>query len=236
MARFKKTVIILCLLAGLVSTRATAQYSMGTAGLLNAPSADMNETGTFLLGGNFLPESINPFGYNTGNYFAGITLFGFMELTYRETLLKSTYMTDKPKFKQQDRSMSVRIRPLKEGKYHPAVVIGAHDPFNDLGRNYYQAIFGVATKHLHWGGHEVGLTLGYMGHTGDWNRLNDGVFGGITYRPAFCREAMLIAEYDTHRVNVGVTARLWKHLSLHAFTSGFDCISGGIRYECVLIH
>lgn len=225
------------LLVGLsVSVTAQAQYSMGTAGLLNAPSAEMHETGTFVIGGNFLPESINPFQYNTGNYFVGITLFSFMELTYRETLLKTTYMASKPKFNQQDRSMSIRIRPLKEGKYLPAVVVGMHDPFNDLGENYYQALYGVATKHFRFGGHEIGATVGYMGMTGSRNRLNNGFFGGISYRPAFCKELALIAEYDTHRVNVGMTARLWKHLSLHAFTSGFDCVSGGIRYECVLIH
>lgn len=235
MKKYGSFIAGICLML-LSAVTARAQYSMGTAGMLNAPSAEMHETGTFVIGGNFLPKSINPFKYNTGNYFVGITLFDFMELTYRETLLKTTYMTEKPKFNQQDRSMSIRIRPLKEGKYHPAIVIGAHDPFNDLGENYYQAVFGAATKHLDWGGHELGLTVGYMGCTGNRNRLNNGVFGGVTYRPAFCKETTLTVEYDTHRVNVGVAARLWRHVSLHAFTSGFDCISGGIRYECVLIH
>lgn len=235
MKKYGSWIAGICLML-LSAVTARAQYSMGTAGMLNAPSAEMHETGTFVIGGNFLPKSINPFKYNTGNYFVGITLFDFMELTYRETLLKSTYMTEKPKFNQQDRSMSIRIRPLKEGKYHPAIVIGAHDPFNDLGENHYQAVFGAATKHLDWGGHELGLTVGYMGCTGNRNRLNNGVFGGVTYRPAFCKETTLTVEYDTHRVNVGVAARLWRHVSLHAFTSGFDFISGGIRYECVLIH
>lgn len=235
MKKYGSFIAGICLML-LSAVTARAQYSMGTAGMLNAPSAEMHETGTFVIGGNFLPKSINPFKYNTGNYFVGITLFDFMELTYRETLLKTTYMTEKPKFNQQDRSMSIRIRPLKEGKYHPAIVIGAHDPFNDLGENHYQAVFGAATKHLDWGEHELGLTVGYMGCTGNRNRLNNGVFGGVTYRPAFCKETTLTVEYDTHRVNVGVAARLWRHVSLHAFTSGFDCISGGIRYECVLIH
>ena len=43
-----------------------------------------------------------------------------------------------------------------------------------------------------------------------------------------------MAEYDTHQVNLGLSAKLWKHLSLNAFTEGFDCIAGGVRYECTL--
>ena len=30
-----------------------AQYTIGVTGLLNAPSAEMNETGRFMIGGNF---------------------------------------------------------------------------------------------------------------------------------------------------------------------------------------
>ena len=45
-----------------------------------------------------------------------------------------------------------------------------------------------------------------------------------------------MAEYDTHQVNLGLSAKLWKHLSLNAFTEGFDCIAGGVRYECTLWH
>lgn len=222
------------LAAGTITVQ--AQYSLGSMGLLNTPSAEMNEAGTFMIGGNFMPARMNPFNYNTGNYFLDFTLFSWLELTYRETLLKTTYMSEKAKFNQQDRSFSVRLRPLKEGKYLPALVIGANDPYRDLGKNYYRAIYGTATKHFLLKEHELAVTIGYMGWTGDRNVSRNGVFGGITYRPAFCKSLCLIAEYDTRNVNLGVTAKLWNHLSLHAFTSGFGCISGGIRYECTLIH
>ena len=92
-----------------------AQFNLGMTGGLMAPTAEMNETGTFMIGGNFMPEKGNPFGYNTGNYFVDFTLFSFLELAYRETLLKTTYMTSKPKFNQQDRSFSLKVRVLKEG-------------------------------------------------------------------------------------------------------------------------
>ena len=215
---------------------AKAQYTLGTTGLLNAPSAEMNETGRLMVGGNFLPKGMNPFGFHTGNYFVNLTFFSFMEVTYRETLLKTSYMTAKPKYNQQDRSMSIKLQPLKEGKWWPALAIGANDPFKSLGTNYYRSIYGAVTKHFLFGGHELGVTAGYQGWTGDRNTLRNGVFGGITYRPAFCPQVCLTAEYDTRDFNLGITARLWNHVSLHAFTGGFDCIAGGVRYECTLFH
>lgn len=183
-----------------------------------------------------MPEKGNPFGYHTGNYFVDFTLFSFLELAYRETLLKTTYMTSKPKFNQQDRSFSLKVRVLKEGKYRPALAIGAHDPYKNLGNNYYRGIYGVATKHLNLKGNMLMLTVGYLGWTGDRNVLQDGVFGSVSFSPVWCRNLSVMAEYDTHQVNLGLSAKLWKHLSLNAFTEGFDCIAGGVRYECTLWH
>lgn len=67
-----------------------AQRSLGTSGLLNIPSADMQEDGTFMAGGNYLPEEMLPreWGYNSGNYFVNLTFLPFMEVAYRCTLLK----------------------------------------------------------------------------------------------------------------------------------------------------
>ena len=46
----------------------------------------------------------------------------------------------------------------------------------------------------------------------------------------------VMAEYDSEGFNVGAAARLWRHLSIHVFTREFNSISGGIRYECRLLH
>lgn len=67
-----------------------AQYSMGNTGLLNIPTADMQETGTFMGGANYLPDGMTPFKFNTGNYFVNITFLSILELSYRCTLLKTT--------------------------------------------------------------------------------------------------------------------------------------------------
>ena len=101
---------ILLLLCGLFSL--SAQYSMGTTGLLNIPTADMQPDGTVMVGGNYMPQEMLPEGwnYNSGNYFANVTFFPWLELAYRCTLLRMGHKKD-GKW-NQDRSVSVRLRPL----------------------------------------------------------------------------------------------------------------------------
>ena len=93
------------------------------------PTAEMQETGTFMGGVNFLPEQVTPsvFSFPTMNYFVDMTLFSFIEFTYRMTLLKMTTGTGRTGYHNQDRSNTIRIRPIKESRYFPAVVIGGDD-------------------------------------------------------------------------------------------------------------
>lgn len=226
--------LILCLLA--FTPTLHAQYAMGNTGLMNIPTGDMQEPGTFLLGGNYLPDGMTPFNFNTGNYFANISLFSFVELSYRCTLLKTERYDGRRGYFQQDRSMTARIRPLKEGKYWPAVVIGINDPFRNTGINYYSTVYGVLTKGFSLTeGDRLSLTAGYFCPLNE-HSVQDGLFGGVSYSPAWCRELLVSAEYDTQGFNVGTAFRLWRHVSLHVFTREFKSLSGGIRYECVLPH
>ena len=70
----------------------SAQLTLGTTGLLNSPSADMQPDKTVMLGGNFLHDRITPngFPYNTYNYFLNITFLPFLEVAYTCTLFKAT--------------------------------------------------------------------------------------------------------------------------------------------------
>lgn len=232
--RIRKWCLLLLLLGCCMGVQ--AQYSMGNTGLLNIPTADMQKAGTFMGGGNYLPNGMTPFNFNTGNYFVNITFLSFLELSYRCTLLKTTRYDGKKGYFQQDRSLSARIRPIEEGKYHPAIVIGTTDPFKDTGTNYFATIYGVLTKGFSIAkGDRLALTAGYYLPLNK-HSIQDGPFGGISYSPAFCREMTVIAEYDSKGFNVGAAARLWRHLSIHVFTREFNSISGGIRYECRLLH
>jgi len=103
---------------------ADAQTVLGTRGLMNIPTADMNPAGTFDGGASFVQkELLYDKNYNTGIYYITFTPFSWMEITYRETLIKtrkSASEPDKIGFYQQDRSTTLRLRPLKEGRWWPS--------------------------------------------------------------------------------------------------------------------
>lgn len=106
--------------------------------------------------------------------------------------------------------------------------------FEDSGGNrFFSSVFAVGTKHFHWGGHQLGVTVG--GHI-PFRRgsLNKGVLGGLEYRPAFYPDWALMVEYDSDVMNVGTALRLWKHLSLHVFCYDWQAVCGGLRYEVKL--
>lgn len=232
----------LILIAGILpgSLPLHAQHSMGVGGLLNIPSADMQADGTFMLGVNYLPEQMLPdfWDYNSGNYFLDMTFLPFLEMCYRCTLMK--LKTGKW---NQDRSVSLRLRPLKEGKYWPSVVIGSNDALttghlNTLsevgGNRYFSSVYGVATKHFLPGGHDLGCTFG-------WNipfrkdTPREGVFVGLSYSPAFFRLLSLMAEYDGNALNIGGSVRLFNHFTVHVFCYDLETVSCGVRYELVLL-
>jgi hypothetical protein len=212
---------------------------MGTTGLLNVPSADMQKEGTFMGGGNFLPTELTPakWGYNTGNYFLNITFVPFFEVVYRATLLK-----ERTGFWNQDRSVSLRLRGLKEGKWWPSIVVGSNDvvttrelnPLNEAqGNRYFSSIYAVGTKHLAIGRGDVGLTFGAVIPMRRDPAI-EGLFGGISYRlPSL--PVTLMGEYDTKGVNLGGAVHLFGHVSAHVFAYDFRAVAGGLRYEFHLI-
>jgi hypothetical protein len=135
----KIRLLVLTLLIIGVHQHIQAQYMLGTTGMMNIPTADRQKPGTVMLGGNYLPKQMMParFDYNTGNYFVSISFFSFLELAYRETLIKGDYISSKPKYNQQDRSYSIRLCVWKEGKFLPGIALGANDPIAD---EYFSSI------------------------------------------------------------------------------------------------
>lgn len=118
------------------------QFTYGTTGLLNMPTADMQKDKTFLFGGGYLEKHATSgrWFYDTYNYYVNITIFPWMEFAYTCTLHKavpkeslwipSTY----GKFVNQDRNFHVRFRLWKEGWWKwwtPQIVIGGNDAINN---------------------------------------------------------------------------------------------------------
>ena len=60
--------IILLLIFILTTSLVRAQYSLGSTGQLMIPTAEMQETGTFIGGANYLPEQVTPSVFSFRGY------------------------------------------------------------------------------------------------------------------------------------------------------------------------
>lgn len=244
--------ICLCLL---VCSLSRAQEYIGTSGLIHMPSAEMLPAGTARIGGfflnkEFLPDRISirehneEIGtkYHSFNHFLSITPFSWIELAYTCTLEKGHRNLDENQpvgYYFKDRFFSIKLRPLKEGKWHPAVAIGTNDPlrhYNDHSDDakYFMNFYVAATKHLDLQGHELGIHLAYRYYPSEYNQKWQGVVGGITYRPRFAKNLRGIVEYTGHDVNVGVDCYLWKLLFLQASLQNGKYFTGGIMLQIQL--
>lgn len=134
--------ILLTSLLILVVIHVRGQFTYGTTGLLNMPTADMQKDKTFLFGGGYLEKhaSSGRWFYDTWNYYVNITFFPWMEFSYTCVLHKavpqeslwvpSTY----GKFVNQDRNFHIRFRVWKEGwwkSWTPQIVVGGNDALNN---------------------------------------------------------------------------------------------------------
>lgn len=214
----------------------SAQASSGTTGLLNIPTAAMQMDGTFVMGANYLPENFTPeyFSYNTANYYFNLTFLPFLEVVYRMTFLKmdeyDSRLDSSGKNINQDRSIGLRLRLLKEKKYLPAFVIGGNDIY---GTDLLGSLYAVASKTIDFNENRICFTLG--GAINDFsNNKSPRPFAGIELSPNFCKQISLIAEYDTHAFNLGSSVLLFNHLYINAFVYDFRNIVGGFAYKIYL--
>lgn len=239
--------LIVCLLVGLlVVCTIQAQEYTGITGMIHVPTAEMAPEGDARIGVSFLnreflPDMINFEGekYDSFNHYLAITPFPWIELAYVCTLVKDYKNLDKSQkvgYYQKDRFFAVKLRPLKEGRYWPAVAIGTQDPGRTVPDEsgdyaYFLNYYIAATKHWRPGGHELGFHLTYRYYRSDHNRKWNGVVGGVTYRPAFASNCRAMVEYTGNDVNVGVDCLLWKHLFIQAALQNGRYFSGGLRFQ-----
>ena len=220
----------------MVYTQAKAQTVIGTPGLMNIPTAEIREGGTFdggvsLMQRELLPDAMD---YNTWLYYVSFAPFSFVDVTLRETLLKYPSASNpEPHFCQQDRSLSVRVLPVREqeGRWWPSVLIGVNDFYSDKGGSFYAAAYGVVTKSLAFEGvGPVSASVGYSRNIRE-GVLYDGVFGGASLSPSFAPTVRLMGEYDTQGFNVGLGAQLFRRLNLTCFTRAFKGVSATASYQ-----
>lgn len=241
-----RIVIGLCLLM-LGKTTGAQEYS-GITGMVHVPTAEMApegeaRIGVFFLNREFTPDNLKCEGakYHTADYFLAITPFPWIELSYTCTLMKGISNAGEVGYNMKDRYFSAKVRPLKEGKWWPAVAIGTQDPGRTIesyegNLTYFQNYYVTASKHFVKHGHELGVHLAYRYFRDTTpNRKWKGVAGGITYRPAFARNWRAIAEYTGNEVNAAVDCKLWKYLFLQASLLNGKYFSGGMCFKIQLL-
>ena len=187
-----------------------AQFTDCGTGLLQMPTADMQDDGTFMITNNFLNKhslSTTHWGYNTFQYGFTVSFWKRVELSYICTIFNGAWDPNPNKteywtiMRNQDRHFSGRVCLLREGEFGvrwmPALVVGASDPTTGSGgdyirtdsvegssNGYFNRNFIVLTKHFQtpWG--EFGAHAGYQ-----YNRRKDypinGPCAGINWSPVW---------------------------------------------------
>lgn len=234
--------ILFCLLFVIfLPLSSAAQEYNGLTGLLHVPSAVPDSSGTFrggfvYLDRKFLPNKMSG-TYNTFGYYAAISAWSWIELSYACTLLRLKRRGER--VINEDRHFNAKLLPLREGKWWPALAIG----MDDIGRwkdqpdmggynnNYFQNIYIAVSKHIDIRGYELGAHLSYRYYTSDDNKNRRGFAGGLTLRPAFYKPLRLIVEWDGAGVNAGVDVTLWRHLFLQACLVHGSGFMGSIAYH-----
>lgn len=242
--------IIALMLLWLMPNTTKAQQYTGTSGLIHVPSAEMYHEGDAVIGAHFLNKNMMPDvgflyngeKYNTFDYYVGLTPFSWLELSYVCTeRIRSKDSQGNIQW-SKDRYASVKIQPLKEGKYYPAVAIGCNDIwtaafYKDLPnvQLYYTNVYIAATKHFNFSDNVLGVTLTYRHFYRGYNSKWNGLVGGITFRPAFFPQGRLIAEYTGNEFLLGMDMLLWQHIRLQASVMDFKHVYAGLCLQFNLL-
>lgn len=190
MYRLKYSVFSLALALSCVVCR--GQFLDSASGLLQAPSAEMGESGTFMITTNYLNRHSTPpvWGYDTYAYGLSIVLLPRIEIGYVATLMYEKHhrvVNQKGEVQfvtlnNQDRHFYGKLQLLQEGEFGinwiPALAVGASDPTSamrggkdldyldfdiaDSGNGYFNRYYVVATKHFSTPAGIIGTHLGYQ--------------------------------------------------------------------------
>lgn len=258
---FVKRLLLVLFLSFACAGTAYAQFTDSSSGLLQMPTAEMQQSGTFMITNNYLNSNSLPssgWGYDTFAYGFSITFWDRLEVGYVCTIFDGKRKPNPSErdliMFNQDRHFLGRFQVLKEGefgvKWLPSIVLGISDPttgssengyidanVEGSGNGYFNRMYAAATKRFHttWG--EVGVHLAYQYNKRTDYALN-GPCAGVNWKPSFlCDKWLLdsvnlIAEYDSRTVNLGFVASVWDNRFEAMFElQGCKWINFGLRYK-----
>jgi len=228
------TILLLLLV---LSLPCNSQSNTGIPGYVHIPTATFNHDGTLYLGSSFLPKKYLPYSkdrYDAVAFYAGLTFLPFLEVNIRATRLLNLPQGSNHVV---DRMPSLRFRLLKEEKYLPSVVIGAHDFITTLESGvarHFGATYLVLTKATYIDRLSTSLEA-TIGYGTDWLKSGQnefvGFWGGISLKNSEWNFLSLMVEYDGKTTNAGMQLVLLKHLHLTAGLLNFDTLTGSISYH-----
>ena len=181
-------------LALLSTAPAWAQFTDGSTGLLQMPTAEMQADGTFMVTTNFLNKhslSTSGWGYDTFQYGISISFWGRLEIGYVCTIFNDYWKGSQTRegvwMINQDRHFVGRVMLLREGElgnnWVPSLVVGVSDPTTGSGggeyisgtgrvegstNGYFNRYYVVFTKHFDTSWGLIGTHAGYQ-----FNRRSD---------------------------------------------------------------
>ena len=242
-------------LLGAVPTH--AQFADCSTGLLQMPTAEMQEDGTLMITNNFLNKhslASSGWNYNTFQYGVAVSFWGRVELGYVCTIFNGAWdprpdeeITERQRIiRNQDRHFNGRFCLLREGDFGldwmPALVVGVNDFDKGMlqmreGNGFFTRLYVVASKRFHTTYGEVGGHLGYQ-----WNPRTDYSINapcvGVNWHPVWLQQKGildgfdLVAEFDSRTFNLGfIVSILENHFEAMFELQGFQWINFGLRYK-----
>ena len=190
-----------------LSFSAGAQFTDCSSGLLQMPSADMQEECTLMVTTNFLNKHMLPtdgWNYNTIGYGFDITFWSRLEITYSMTVFNGRWRPEDPStltereriILNQDRHFNVKVQILKEGDFAswvPSLAVGIIDPpmggktkwlviSHENGNDYFNRLYVAASKHFQTHIGDIGAHVAYLYNERKGYPLN-GPAVGVTWNP-----------------------------------------------------
>jgi hypothetical protein len=207
---------------------------MGTGGIIRSPDAFIFEDGHVMAGVSYYPKqelAYSNYQYDAFAPFVSCTFLPFMEVSLRITRMfgRENYTFD--------RMPSVRLQPLKEKKYLPAIVIGANDFITTGNARNFGAFYAVAGKNLKLKKLQTNIEIngGYAYALQKSNKPDlDGVFYGVKIHHLKLPQVKAMVEYDSRIWNYGISVLLFKRLYIQNSLLNGKHWAGNIVYEVQL--
>ncbi|MGD9558644.1 MAG: YjbH domain-containing protein [Mangrovibacterium sp.] len=138
-------------------------------------------------------------------------------------------------YHNQDRSIALKGRLLRERRLLPSVVAGGNDIYSsaEKGNRYFKTCYAAAGKHFSCAKAHIYTSLGYGFETSGSDQLT-GFFGGISLSPGFTPSLECMAEYDSKAFNTGVSLTFFNHLRIVGFAYNLRHFTGCLMYKICL--